>query len=259
MSDADIRAWAEEQGIAVGVKGPLPKHVRELYAERLEDDGPEGDGEPMAAPILTAVPEPADEPLAAPTPIAPRKAETPPRGPRKTLFQRKPKPAGRPPRRVSIENVVSSAWTLGAMALARSPRALPMARVLDMQAPVAGVIVEDIAKGTIIDRILQPLARGGEKAEKAVALLGPPVIVGIMTAQPELFPVLRGPLKMTMMSWMQIAGPAMEKAQKRAEAFSEQFGNVDLDAMIDALWADLPQPVVVSEQEEENIRRARGE
>jgi len=150
------------------------------------------------------------------------------------------------------------------MALAQSPRALPMARVLDMQAPVAGIVVEDIAKHTIVDRILQPLARGGEQAEKAVGLLGPPIIVGLMTARPELYPVLRGPLKLSMMTWMEISGPAMEKAERRAAEWSEKFGAVDLDAMIDGLFADIPPPPgtqwadAVSEQEEENIRKARG-
>ena len=125
-------------------------------------------------------------------------------------------------KRVSIENIVSSGWALGAMALARQPTALPVARVLDWQAPVAGVIVEDVAKGTLLDRVLQPLARGGEKAEKAMALAGPPLLVGIITANPSWAPALRPLLKMSMMSWFQLASPAMDKVQKRAAKFNEE-------------------------------------
>ena len=126
-------------------------------------------------------------------------------------------------KRVSIENVVSSGWAIGAMALARQPQALPVARILDMQAPVAGVIVEDLARGTLLDKVLQPLARGGEKAEKAMALAGPPLLVGMITANPSWAPALRPLLKMAMMSWLQLASPAMDKVQKRQAKFSEEF------------------------------------
>jgi hypothetical protein len=145
------------------------------------------------------------------------------------------------------------------MALARRPEAIPVARVMDMQAPVAGLIGEELLKGTIVDRLLQPLARGGAKAEMAVALVAPPLLVGIMTAQPGTFPVLRPMLKMSMMTWMEVAEPQMRKVQKRAETWSEKFGDVDLDAMIDALWAGLPEPGPVSDMEEEHIRKAKGD
>jgi hypothetical protein len=145
------------------------------------------------------------------------------------------------------------------MGLARNPHAIPVARILDMQAPVAGIIVDDLARGTLLDKVLQPLARGGEKAEKTVALIGPPILVGAMNANPRLFPVLKPMLKMTLMSWMKISGPAMAKVQKRQEAFSEEFAGVDLDALIDSLWMGMPDAGPESPHEEEAIKRARGD
>ena len=53
--------------------------------------------------------------------------------------------------------------------------------------------------------------------------------------------------------------PAMVKAQKRAEEFTETMGGVDLDALIEALFADVATEGVPSSQEEANIRRARGD
>lgn len=267
MSEASkIRAWGREQGMELSDRGPLPDALREAWLAR---DGAEPEDEPIVVTVPFLGDGPGETPEAngtQPEQKVERKPERKPQPPkRRPFFQRKPKEAGRPRKRVSIENIVTAGWGLGAMALAQSPRALPMARVLDMQAPVAGIVVEDIAKGTIIDRLLQPLARGGESAEKAMGLLGPPIIVGIMTARPELYPVLRGPLKLSMMTWMEISGPAMDKAQKRAADWSERFGHVDLDAMIDGLFADVPAPPgsqwgdAISEQEEENIRKARGE
>ena len=251
----DIRVWARENGWDVADKGRLPGSVKAAYdaraaADELSQLGQDIDGEPM---IIRPDDEVAPEAPAAPVP-AERKPEPPAR---RSIFDRKPKPPARPDRkRVSIENVLSSGWALGAMALARSPQAIPVARVMEMQAPVAGIVGEELLKGTMVDRLLQPLARGGRKAELGMALAGPPLLVGMMTARPELFPVLRPMLKMAMMSWMDVADKPMQQLARRQEHFAERFGDVDLDAMIDSLWADVPVP---SEAEEEAIRRARGE
>lgn len=273
MSQNDIREWARANGIQVGDRGALPANVIARYELAQQQNGfashpdedDDGDREPPVVVTLPVMPppvadRPAGEPETEPEPKPERKPQAPPKS-RRRLFKPQPQPGTRErkPKRVSIENVVSSAWTLGAMAFARSPEALPVARVLSMQAPVAGVIVEDIAKDTIVDRILQPIARGGERAEKAVALLGPPLLVGLISAQPQLYQPLRPILRMTIMSWLQISKPAMDKAAKKAAEFAEQYDMESIDAMMDALWADWPGEPVPSEQEEENIRRARGD
>jgi hypothetical protein len=265
----DIRAWARANGYDVADKGRLAGDIRQAWQDRDDDSGDEeeGEGEPM---LIVAAPLPGPEPI----PVKPEpgsETERPPAPPpvapgrRKGLFARQPtvtrrpgaKPKARP--RVSIENILSSGWALGAMALARKPEAVPVARIMDMQAPVAGIIGDELLRGTVVDRILQPLARGGAKAEMAVALACPPLLVGVMTARPETFPVLRPLLKMSMMTWLEIAEPAMAKVQKRQATWTEKFGDIDLDAMIDALWAGLPESGPVSEQEEEHVRRARGD
>lgn len=258
----DIRVWAAANGWDVQSKGRLPAQVKEAW-EAAQNGQPEPDPEPF---VITATPD--SPPVTAgdaadfighPDGPPERKPEPPKR--RGLFAPRPPRQLGARPahKRVSIENILGSGWALGAMALARSPQALPIAKVMDMQAPVAGIIGEELLKGTLIDRVLQPLARGGRKAELATALVGPPLIVGAMTANPKLFPVLRPMLKMTMMSWMEISEPAMKTVAKRQERWAEKFGDVDIDAMIDLLWADMPVSDKPSEQEEENIRRARGE
>ena len=281
MSDVqDIRAWARENGWDVGTKGRLAQEIHDAYAQQAngqpqvsgdgEDDGPviplSLDAPPPAAPGAAGGPAAPPQPPgagAAPTLNGERPPKPPPGQRRRKLADRVKRARDNGPRpghkRVSIENLVSSGWAMGAMALARSPRALPVARVLDMQAPVAGIIVEDMAKGTLVDKLLQPLARGGEKAEKAFALAGPPLLVGLMNANPQLFPVLKPMLKMSLMSWMQIAGPAMAKVQKRQEQFSEEFAGIDLDAIIDGLWVGIPDAGPLSPDEEDAIRRARGD
>ena len=254
----DIRAWAQEQGIELNGRGRLPKAVIAQY--EAAHGGDEVDEEPLL--IVPDGPEPSPEPPA--EPLRPAAAERPPTPPkRRSLLDRKARPKdGKPPRRlprVSVANLISSGWGLGAMALARNGNAIPVARVLQMQAPVAGVVVDDMVRGTAVDRLLQPLARAGERGEKAVALLGPPLITAAITARPELYPALRPMLKMSLMSWLTVSGPAMKKAQEQAARFSEDFGDVDLDGMIDALFTDVGVPVAHSADEDAAVKRARGE
>lgn len=260
MSESqDIRVWAREHGYEVKDQGRIPGDVKQAYEGRSEAAA---EDEPM---VITPTPEDAAGPEPGGTVNGERPPVATPRS-KSGLFSRQPtatKPkTGQPkPRRnrVSIENVLSTGWGIAAMALARRPEAIPVARIMDMQAPVAGIIGEDLLKGTLVDRILQPLARGGAKAEMTVALVGPPLLVGIMTAQPGTFPVLRPMLKMSMMTWLEVAEPAMRKVQKRQETWSEKFGDIDIDAMIDALWAGLPEAGPESPHEEENIRKAKGD
>lgn len=257
MSNQDIREWARANGRTIGDRGRIPDDIRaDYYAEN--GDGEEADyGQPVT--VEVGVPEKPSAPAVPPPPpenkpVPERKPQAPPRK-RKGLFGRKDK---RVHKRVSIENIVSSGWALGAMALMRSPNAAPVGRVMQIQAPVAGAVLEDVARGTLVDKILQPLARGGEKGEAVLALAGPPLLVGAICARPELYNPLRPMLKMAMMSWLRISGPAIKKAQADAAKFEEEFGDIDLDATIAGLFADLPSGPV-SEQEEEHIRRARGE
>jgi hypothetical protein len=254
MSNQDIRAWARDQGLNVAHKGPISSAVLEQWEARENTPGV----------------DPADVMSMNGRDPAGDTAESRPAGPplgRKSWWTGQPKKprdkAGPPQRRVSIENLVSGAWGLGAWFTARSaPNLLPVARVLDMQAPVSGVIVNDLAKGTALDRALQPLARMEEKGGKAGALLGPPVIVAAMTMRPELFPVLRPFLKMSLLSYLEVSAPAMKKIQDRAKKFEDKVGVTDgeIDAMIEALFAPPPAgtwETATSPEEEEAIRRAQ--
>lgn len=218
MSNQDIRDWAIANGLDVNLKGPVRQAVREKWAAR------DGEGQ-------TGTPTVADRPPGKDLP-----PEPPPAGGKsKTPWwkgQAKDAPAHR---RVSLENLITTAWGLAAKFV--PPRALPVARVLEMQAPVAGIVVDDMARGTAADAILQPFARAGEKGEKAMALIGPPLLVGAVCSNPSLYPVVKPMLKTSIMLWMEVSEPAMKKAQQRAKRFEDKFGGTDIDAMIDALFA----------------------
>lgn len=140
-------------------------------------------------------------------------------------------------RRVSLEQVCASGWMVLA-SLAGQSGMTPTGRVLTMQAPVAGVILEDALKGTIADKVLQPLARSAAKGSEVSALLGPPVLVSILHTRPQLAPQLLPVLRMTLRQWVMVAGPAMKAAQKREAKAIADLGldeDTDLNAMIDGM------------------------
>jgi hypothetical protein len=237
----DIRDWAIAQGISVNLKGPVRQAVRDKWAAR--------DGEPAPG----GVPDPPrhgtpDTGVSEPAPASGKRSWW--KG-GKTAGPIERKPSGP---RVSLEPMVTTAWGLAAKAM--EARMLPVARVLQMQAPVAGLVIDDTARNTVVDQVLQPIARAGEKGERMFALVGPPILVAAICNKPEMYPVVRPILKTSVMLWMEVAEPAMKKAEKRAKAFEEKFGGVDIDAMIDALfqppegyvqmpdgsWAPMPEP-----------------
>lgn len=148
-------------------------------------------------------------------------------------------PRGRKPlkARVSVDKLIALAWR--GLAQATAPINLPVARVLDMQAPVAGAILEDTVKGTVVDRLLQPLARVNEGGEAVFALLGPPLLVGVITSKPEIAPMLVPLLKESLRRWIDIAGPRMEELAKKEEDFAAKYGT-RIDDMIEMFLAPPP-------------------
>jgi hypothetical protein len=230
MSDTqDIRAWAAATGVELGERGPIPKNVRAQWKAQ------QGPAEPSGLPADSAETE-------VPAPETPPVPEPPSKRP---PWWRKPSAdvsrgtSSSKHRRVSIENMITTAW--GAAAMFMKPKALPVAMILDMQAPVAGIIINDAARGTALDAVLQPFARAGEKGQTVMALIGPPMLTAAICANPELYPILRPMLKISLVSWAQISAPAMRKAEKRAQDFKEQFGDVDIDGLIDALFPPEPE------------------
>ncbi len=79
-------------------------------------------------------------------------------------------------------------------------------------------------KGTAVDKLLQPLARVGEKGEEVFALVGPPAIAMAICAQPDLYPVLEPVMVEALKSWVVIAGPRIKKAKQREEKLVAELG-----------------------------------
>lgn len=238
-SDREIRQWAREAGHDVPVRGRLNEEFRELYAAAHPDaemsdnpalsvieGGAEGEGVRPSAPVDTGE-------------VAP----TPPPGLGGKLLGRGRSGSGMRPakKRVSLEELAAGAWGLLGTA-AGQQGLMPTARVLQMQAPIAGAILEDTLRDTVADKLLQPLARGQETASEIFSLIGPPVIVTAISLNPQRAPMLMPMLKGMMRSWVLTAGPRMKAKAKREEKAMKDMGlesAADLDAQLDEMISGL--------------------
>ena len=241
-SDQEIRSWARDAGHDVPVRGRLGEEWRELYAAA-HDDADDGNSELSALRAelegQESLPgfDPADSGEIAPVRPAASRPSPAAKITKGKLFggSRQPKVH----KRRSLEDLAADGWGVMA-ALVHSQGLVPTSRVLRMQAPVAGVILEDTLRGTLADRVLQPLARSTEKSREIGALIGPPLIVSVLSVKPGLAPQLLPILKSSLRSWILIAGPKMKALEKREAKAMEEMGldsSEELDGMLEDMIA----------------------
>jgi hypothetical protein len=252
MSDKEIRDWAREQGRDVSDRGPLSAGLRAEY--ELAHGFNEADG-PTDADFPDDVSEAAAPPADTPEPERrPRNVQVPRKMPwqRHDTKGRKTRPKHK---RVSLDDTIATGWRF----LASLAKPLPAtSRLLKIQAPVAGKILEPALRDTLVDRVLQPLARASEGAEAVAVLLVPPVVVTAMQLNQASIPLLMPVLRETLMRMIRISGPAMAEAMAQEKEFEEQFGG-SVDDLIGLLLSEITveEGESADQAEEAVVRRAQ--
>lgn len=258
----DIREWAKGQGISVRTKGPLPDDVRAQYDAAhadpdalyvLPDGTADGDGQ---ADVATAAPPPppADPKQAERTPARPPKAPAARpggllarirgAGTGTTSARGRARPAAKKFPRVSLANLIEDAWGQFAWAAAPMP---PMQRLLQAQAPFAGLALEDALAGTVADRVLQPIARAEDKAKAVGGIMFPPMALMLAMATAPAPVVVEGTdppqymfpeptaqhkaalmtLRWSLMLWSEAGAARLDEYKARAEANAERGAQAD--------------------------------
>ena len=82
--------------------------------------------------------------------------------------------------RMPVDKLCASFWRGAGKAAAYI--SMPLSRTIDLQAPFAGVVLEDTVRGTFVDTLLQPVARSADRGRNVVGLFGPPMIVMALEA-----------------------------------------------------------------------------
>ena len=267
----DIREWARGKGYEMNERGRVPAHIRNAY----NAEHPSMNGAPDYPPGMDDddFSEPGAPPASAPPP--PDTGEAKPRNPAKPAGKgwrfggaaKGKRAAGRKAKpRVPVDDIICTVWR----GLARVAGPLPpLQRTLRVQAPVAGLLLEDSVKGTVIDTVLQPLARMQTQGKAVAALAGPPMLVTAITLHvqrqalagedpnPVFMSVAMEMLRESLMLWMDVAGPKFEEALAREKRFEEDYG-APVDDFMAFLLSPPPADAAGVAAEEDAIKRAQG-
>jgi len=174
-----MRAWLRDHGEDVPDRGRLRPELVDIYLAA----HPDGDDWPDDETLDDVIDAPETAEVTPEVRPSRKRTRTPSRGADslvgRVLFgeRKQAKPAGksrvkaRP--RVSLERFTGRIYSMAGRVL--EPLSPAAARCVTIQGPMAGVMLEDIVKGTVVDRMLQPVARAEEKLDVAFALVMPPI------------------------------------------------------------------------------------
>lgn len=238
---AEKRAWLRANGYKVSDRGRLTPYFQAAYEKAHPEESEPWTGDPWdtdgtsdAADSTVPSEEPEPSGVTDETrPVRPRASRGKTRKPGSGILgwltggkdqgksKRGPKPKAPP--RVSVDKFISRGYLrLGQFAAAVAPAT---GRCLQAQSTMAGILLEDITRDTVADRILQPMARAEDKLDKTFALLAPPILVfALETGDPEnvmrrmfLTGLLRESLLISMDVTQQYADQVAAAAQRSKE------------------------------------------
>lgn len=247
--DAQVREWARDNGHEVGRRGRIPVEVLRAWEEANGVTPPT----PSAPPSDTYPDAEWEEPDGpAPGEAKPKRAGLSDRFKRAASI----KVSTTPGKRVPAEPLLGSAWQLAATGLIMSGADVPVGRCMMLQAPAAGQLLDTALAGTLPDRLLiQPIAKAGARGANLGALLGPPLLIGMIERQPHLYEPLKPILKTLLTAYLVETWPQVKKMKeqeaKAMAALEEMAGEnmPDVDSLLDSLFAPPPrfQPEVVDD------------
>ena len=201
----------------------------------------------------------------APPPSKPRglkglfaKKAKPEAAPQPSTREKRPKVTKAAGRRTSGADTLSDIWSAGGSLLMRSGH-VPTGRMLQFQSAVAGEMLDEAVKGSIVDKVaIQPIVKARGRFDLLGAVLGPPMIVFAIERNPERAPMLMPALKSSIRSSLPLMVPAIKKVQekerKAAEAAAELFpdlppGEDPVDAIIASLFDNWAPPAAPEPEE----------
>jgi len=267
-SDSEIRAWAVEHGIHVSSKGRVSEAVRNAHRAAHNGeaapvpDYPDGMTDADFDMAEAELPDDLADDMAEVTP----RPVTPKASSRTTVTRLNPwskrgktgaskskaKAKARP--RVSTADLIGSAWRIGAKVAQPLP---PMYRTLRLQSVIAGPLLDDAVKGTVVDPFLQPLARLSRAGETVSALLAPNLAIGAMAwhlqqtngePNPIVMQACQEMLRHGLTAMMRIGGDAFAAQLAKERDDEERFGG-DVEMIMAWLLSEPADPA----QEEANI------
>lgn len=232
-----IRGWARDNGYEVSDAGPISSDIRRSYY-----DAHDGANTSAEVSITDDAPEYVEE-------VAPKLTASEP------VFERVVKQAkkvtassrarGKKAVRKSLASVISMGYEwLAIPAATVSP---PVSFMMQMQAPVVGDILDGPIAGTILDKILQPIATVNEAMEPVNAVLTPLIGAFMLDRFPQHADKIIPKLRTGLYAWAKVAGPHYARIQELDEKFEEEHG-----ASIDKVLEQLMQVVQLTHEKRQS-------
>ena len=142
--------------------------------------------------------------------------------------------------RVSAAETFADAWGWIGSGFANAGHQ-PTGRMIRFQAPVAGELLDDVVKGTMVDKALvQRIVGARGKLDQLVAVFGPPLLVwqmekALAAGNQQALSTAEYMLKGTIRNSLPVMLPALKKVRKREEvsnaALADLLDDDDLAAM----------------------------
>lgn len=152
--------------------------------------------------------------------------------------ERRPKPAGKSGgRRMSGAETLGDVWGgLGSLAV-RNPAHVPLGRYMQLQAPVAGEMLDDAAAGTVVDKVaLQPIVKARERFDLIGAVFGPPALILAIERNPDRAEMLMPMLRSSIRNALPLMVPALKRVQAKEAKMIEAAENLFDDDPNYAAW-----------------------
>lgn len=278
----DVREWLRGQGHEVPDKGRLSKSLQAIYDDAHpgldglgspdEPDQPAGPDAGYDAGVTEADFPSEPEPDSAETVRGERKPRavrtsrgTGAKGLRERIWGSSKGKSGKAPRkkhpRVSVKGMIEETWSDLAWMFGGVP---PLNKILYLQAPFAGQVLEETVRGTVADKVMQPMARTYRHYNALFSLSAPLWVMAIMAKGER---VADGPNKgdytpATKMMFGGLRGSLLSMSRAMDHSFAEmrekgeelRRASDEIDAMIAWLFE---MPGAPSPAEEDAIRRAQ--
>ena len=179
------------------------------------------------------------------------RSEKPTDGPREASPEKRPTTPK--PRRVSTQDFWGDGVE-GVASLVMRTGYVPMGRAMVWSSPVAGEIIEDATKGTLVDKVVQPVVRNAEKWQDLFDLIGFWAAIGMAQAQPEKAPMALMFARKRLVNLLPKIAANMAKQRKKERAAAEaiqtllpeleglELGDDPIQGLIEMLFAAPEQP-----------------
>jgi hypothetical protein len=119
-------------------------------------------------------------------------------------------------KRVPISGIFTFAWGSAGALAERTEVDIPVGRIMQFQAPVAGEKFDELIAGTWLDKIIQPFLGKGENGKEIAAILAFPLVVGLVERQPD-NPILAGIGMQMLKTNIRAAAPYFKEQAKEAK------------------------------------------